>query len=422
MSEKLFKLSKKYYVGGVNSPVRAFKSVGGAPIFIKKGKGSKIFSIDNKSFTDYSLQFGSLILGHLHPEILNALKTALENGTGFGMPTEIEIEFAKELISSIPFIERLRILNSGTEATMTAVRVARAFTGKRKIIKFDGCYHGHFDSFLIKAGSGATTFGVPNSKGVPEELASLTISCPFNDFDYLEKIVKKNKKEIAAVILEPIPANMGVILPKKDFLKNISDLCNQNKIILIFDEIITGFRISNTTYSNLIGIKPDLICLGKIIGGGLPIGILAGKKEIMDLLSPVGNVYQAGTFSANPLTLTAGITTLKLLKKLDYNRLNSMTEYLCSEIEKFVNEKKINLRINRIGSMWTFFFTDKEVVDYKTALTSDTKMFSKYFHSLLKAGIFFPPSQFEACFLSFSHSQKDIENLISVTKKILGGD
>lgn len=419
INKKLFIEAKKFIPGGVNSPVRAFKAVGGIPIFIKKSFKSKIFDLSGKSYIDFCLAFGCIILGHTYPEVIKKINNTLRNGTIFGAPVEVEIEISKEIISAIPSIEKIRFLNSGTEATMTAIRLARAYTNRKKIIKFDGCYHGHSDYLLVRAGSGISTFSIPFSKGVPEEFTKFTFSLPYNNSDEVEKIVKKHHRDIACIILEPVAGNMGVILPDFKFLKTLRELCDYYKIVLIFDEIITGFRICYGGFQNLAGIKPDLTCLGKIIGGGLPVGALGGKKEIMNLLAPEGEVYQAGTFSANPLSLNAGLITLKILKKLNYDILNQKTEYLCKQLSNIFEKSRVKTVINYIGSMFTIFFNKNgKVYDYNTALKSDRKVYAKFFHKLLEYGIYFPPSQFESCFLSFSHTDKDIEKTIFYIKKI----
>ncbi len=417
---QLFTEARKYIVGGVNSPVRAFKTVGGVPLFIKKSKGSKIYDIENREYIDYCMSWGALILGHANQEVIKAVKDVLENGTSYGAPTQLEIKLAKEICSALPSIEMLRLVNSGTEATMTAIRLARGYTGRNKVIKFSGCYHGHVDYLLVQAGSGATTLGIPTSSGVPKDFVKNTFVVPYNNLDAVEKLVKKYYKDIACIIVEPVAANMGVVLPKDGFLEGLREICDYYKIVLIFDEVITGFRLTYGGAQTLFKIKPDLTCLGKIIGGGFPIGAVGGKKEIMEHLAPVGSVYQAGTLSGNPPAVTAGITTLKILKnKQIYKSLEQKTKFLCETIKQNIKKFKHQVVINYIGSMFTIFFTEKEVYDYETVLSADTKLYAKFFHKLLKKRIYFPPSQFEACFLSFAHTDKDIEYTTKICKEAL---
>ena len=420
LNYQLFYQAKNYIPGGVNSPVRAFKAVGGIPIFVKRGKGSKIYDVEGKSYIDYCMSWGALILGHSNPILIREIKKIIENGTSFGIPTEIEIEFAKEICNAIPSIEMVRLVNSGTEACMSAIRLARGYTGRKKIIKFSGCYHGHVDYLLVQAGSGATTLGIPTSSGVPKDFVKNTFVVPYNNLDVVEKVVKKYYKDIACIIVEPVAANMGVVLPKDGFLEGLREICDYYKIVLIFDEVITGFRLTYGGAQTLFKIKPDLTCLGKIIGGGFPIGAVGGKKEIMEHLAPVGSVYQAGTLSGNPPAVTAGITTLKILKnKQIYKSLEQKTKFLYETIKQNIKKFKHQVVINYIGSMFTIFFTEKEVYDYETVLSADTKLYAKFFHKLLENGIYFPPSQFEACFLSFAHADKDIEYTTKICKEAL---
>ncbi|MCM8767143.1 MAG: glutamate-1-semialdehyde 2,1-aminomutase [Candidatus Omnitrophica bacterium] len=421
LNYQLFYQAKNYIPGGVNSPVRAFKAVGGIPIFVKRGKGSKIYDVEGKSYIDYCMSWGALILGHSNPVLIREIKKIIENGTSFGIPTEIEVEFAKEICNAIPSIEMVRLVNSGTEACMSAIRLARGYTGRKKIIKFSGCYHGHADYLLVQAGSGATTFGIPISLGVPKEFVKNTFVLPFNDINSVEKIVKKYYKDIACIIVEPIPANMGVILPKDGFLEGLREISDYYKIVLIFDEVITGFRLRYGGAQNLFKVKPDLTCLGKIIGGGFPIGAVGGKKEIMEYFAPVGSVYQAGTLSGNPVAVTAGLTTLRILKNSEsqYKSLEQKTKFLCEAIKKNIERLKHKIVINYIGSMFTIFFTEKQVYDYQTAISSNIKIYANFFHHLIKRGIYFPPSQFEACFLSFAHTKKDVEYTIDICKEVL---
>lgn len=415
LNKKLFDEAKKYIPGGVNSPVRAFKAVGGEPIFIRRGKGSKIYDVMDNRYIDYVMSWGALILGHSYPQVIKKVKKAVEMGTSFGTPTEIETELAKEICKAYPSIESIRLVNSGTEACMSAIRLARGYTGRTKIIKFSGCYHGHSDYLLVQAGSGAATLGVPNSAGVPRDFAKHTLVLPYNNLNIVERTVKK---DVACIIVEPIAGNMGVVIPEKDFLKGLREICDRYKIVLIFDEVITGFRVSYGGAQKLFGIKPDLTCLGKIIGGGFPIGAFGGKKEIMEKLSPIGDVYQAGTLSGNPIGVTAGLATLKILSKSDiYNSLERKTVILCKGIKKNIKKLGIKAVINQIGSMFTVFFTnEKEVYDYKTAAQSNTEYYAQFFREMIKQKIYFPPSQFESCFISLVHMKEDIMKTIDASR------
>ncbi|MBF0593615.1 MAG: glutamate-1-semialdehyde 2,1-aminomutase [Candidatus Omnitrophica bacterium] len=418
-SKKLYKDASRFFPGGVNSPVRAFGSVGGTPIFIKKGQGSAITDEDGNTYVDYMMSWGALILGHATPEIVKAVETALKNGSSFGAPTKAETELAKVISQAIPSMEKMRFVSSGTEATMSAIRLSRGFTGREKIIKFDGCYHGHCDSLLVKAGSGAATQGIPGSAGVTKPLSRDTIVCPYNDLEYFRKIILKYPKQIACVIVEPIAANMGVVKPYEDFLRGIRKLTQQHGIVLIFDEVISGFRLHFGGIQTLQQIKPDMTCLGKIIGGGLPIGAYGGRKEIMNRIAPLGDVYQAGTLSGNPLAVAAGLAALGALKQKDYTALNERTSRFCLQLAEQFQQNDIPVMINRAGSLFTVFFTSTPVTDFKTAQTSDTKKYAKYFWSMLRQGINLPPSQFEAQFLSFSHDEKDIARTLTAALKLL---
>jgi glutamate-1-semialdehyde 2,1-aminomutase len=415
----LFKEANKYLVGGVNSPVRAFRAVGGDPVFIKKAKGSKIFDEDGNRFIDYVMSWGALILGHSNQRVLEHKERNLGLGTSFGASTKKEIELAKIIVDAVPSIDLIRLVNSGTEATMSAIRLARGYTRKNKIIKFEGCYHGHSDSLLVKAGSGAATFGVPDSAGVTENTSRDTIVCPYNDIDAVSRLIRKKHKEIACVIVEPVAANMGVVLPETGFLPALRELTAKNKIVLIFDEVICGFRFCFGSVSKLFGINPDIICLGKIIGGGLPLAAYGGKREIMESLSPLGPVYQAGTLSGNPVAVTAGITTLKMLSNSDYVKLNQRTAELCDAIEDILKINKLKISVNRAGSIFTLFFTDRKVYDFATAKRSDTKKYAGFFRSMLKQGVNLPPSQFEANFMSFAHTDEDIHDTLKAFSKAL---
>jgi len=415
-SEKLFKKALNLIPGGVNSPVRAFKAVNSKPLFITKASGSKIWDADGNKFIDYVMSWGPLILGHAHPEVISAVKNVLKNGTSYGAPTEIEVKLAELIKKMMPSVELVRMVNSGTEATMSAIRLARAYTGRKKIIKFEGCYHGHADSFLVKAGSGATTLGIPSSPGVPDEMAGLTLNAKFNDINSVEKLVKENKNEIACIIVEPVPGNMGVVLPEDNFLLKLRQICDEEKILLIFDEVITGFRLAPGGAQEFFGVKADLTTLGKIIGGGFPVGAYGGKKEIMELVAPSGPVYQAGTLSGNPVAMTAGYTTLKILyenRKRIYKQLEGKAKTLAENFKAISKKNNVKIQINQIASMMTVFFAESEVKDYGTALKSDTNKFARFFNLMLENGVYLPPSQFEAMFLSTAHSDDDIEKTIT---------
>jgi len=415
LSEKLFQKAQLLIPGGVNSPVRAFRAVGGAPKFIKQGKGPFLWDADGKRYTDFVMSWGPLIFGHADPQIVKAISDQAKKGTSFGAPTEKEVELAELIQSAFPSIEKVRLVSSGTEAVMSAIRLARGATGRKKILKCDGCYHGHADSLLIKAGSGGATFGIPNSAGVPEELAQLTISIPFNDLGILEQTFKKFGTEIACFILEPVPANMGVVLPKPGYLKKVRELTKQYGIILIFDEVITGFRLAFGGAQELFDIQADLTCLGKIVGGGLPIGAFGGKSRLMDQLAPIGKVYQAGTLSGNPVATSAGIVTLKrLTKKTIYRQLQKQTDFLLSPVESEMRKRKYPVTLNRIGSCFTLFFTPEAVYDFDSANSSDPKQYAKFFHFLLNWGIYFAPSQFEANFISTAHKTPHLKTARSV--------
>jgi glutamate-1-semialdehyde 2,1-aminomutase len=419
-SKEYFKRALKSIPGGVNSPVRACKAVKADPIFFERGEGAYLIDVDGNRYIDYVCSWGPLILGHAHPEVIGSIYFASKKGTSFGAPTWQEVELAELIKNSIPSIEKIRLVNSGTEATMSAIRLARAYTGRKKIIKFEGCYHGHVDSLLVKAGSGLATFGIPATPGVPEELTSHTLNLPFNDFSAVEKAFLEYGKEIAAVIVEPIPGNMGVVLPENGFLEFLREITQKYKALLIFDEVITGFRIGPSGAQGKYGINPDLTCLGKIIGGGLPVGAYGGKEEIMNLVSPEGPVYQAGTLSGNPIAVAAGIATLKeLLKPGTYERLEYISEKLERGIREVLKELKFPYQINRAGSMLTLFFTKKEVKDFQSALTSDTEKFAIFWQKMLEEGIYLPPSQFEAWFVSLAHGEKEIEKTISAIYKVL---
>ncbi len=412
-SHRLFKKACNLIPGGVNSPVRAFRAVGGTPIFIDRARGSNIYDVDGNVYVDYVLSWGPLILGHAHPKVINALKKALEKGTSYGAPTPLEIELAELVLKAYPSMDKVRMVNSGTEATMSAIRVARGFTGRDKVIKFEGCYHGHADGLLVKAGSGATTFGVPDSPGVPKSYARNTITLPFNDITALRTVIKKEWEYIACVIIEPVVGNIGCVLPKSGFLESLRKLTQDHGIVLIFDEVMTGFRVAYGGAQAYYGITPDMTCLGKVIGGGLPVGAYGGKKEIMSMVSPEGPVYQAGTLAGNPLAMTAGIETLKILsKESTYKKLENTAALLEKGLKDAASRAGVKTRFYRAGTMFCNYFTDTNVIDYKTAKTSDTSKFSRFFSNMLTRGINLAPSQFEAGFISLAHTEKDIEKTV----------
>ncbi len=413
-SLKLFEESKKLMPGGVNSPVRAFSSVGMNPPFMKKGQGAYLFDEDDNKYIDYVGSWGPLILGHCHPQVVESLKEVLENGTSFGAPTALESKLAKLVIESIPSIEMIRMVNSGTEATMTALRLARGFTGRSKIVKFSGNYHGHSDALLIKAGSGALTHGVPSSPGVTEETAKNTITAQFNSIGNIEAIFQEAGKDIAAVIIEPVAGNMGVVPMTQKFATRLRELTEEHGSLLIFDEVMTGFRVAFEGAQSLYGIQPDLTCFGKIIGGGLPVGAFGGRREVMEYLSPLGPVYQAGTLSGNPLAMMAGYTTLSILKENPeiYQNLEAKAEMLEKGLKQHVERLGVKASFNRVGSMVCMFFTDVEVTDFESASTSDTEKYAVFFREMLSKSVYLAPSQFEALFISATHTDEMIQQTI----------
>jgi glutamate-1-semialdehyde 2,1-aminomutase len=411
VSDCLFEKAGRYIPGGVNSPVRAYFNVNMNPPFIQRAKGCRISDADGHEYLDYVCSWGPLILGHANPHVLAAIVEAVRDGTSFGAPTEREILLAEMVCQALPAVEMVRMVNSGTEAVMSALRLARAFTGRSKIVKFEGCYHGHSDALLVKAGSGLLTTGRPDSAGVPEEFVAGTVIAPYNDGDYIEKLFRQSGSELAAVIVEPVAGNMGVVAPKPEFLKLLRRLTEEYGVVLIFDEVITGFRISYHGGQGHYGVAPDLTTLGKIIGGGMPVGAYGGKREIMQMVAPLGPVYQAGTLSGNPVAMAAGIATLRLLQESPglYEELAGKTQFLEDAYLKAAAKYGIPLTVNRVGSLMSVFFIDGPVVDYRTALRSDTRRFARYFQSMLNQGIYLPPSQFEALFLSMAHTQADLE-------------
>lgn len=407
--------------GGVNSPVRAFLSVNLRPLFIKRAIGSKIYDVDGNKFIDYVSSWGPMILGHANKKVVKSIIKTVEKGTSFGACSELEIKLAEKIKKFVPSMEIVRMVNSGTEAVMSAVRLARGYTGRDKIIKFEGCYHGHSDSFLIKAGSGVATLGLPDSPGVTKSNALDTLTAKYNNLKSVYNLVEKNKNNIAAVIIEPVAGNMGCVLPQDGFLSELRKLCSLEKIILIFDEVITGFRLAKGGAQELYEIKPDLTIIGKIIGGGFPAAAYGGKKEIMKLVAPSGPVYQAGTLSGNPVAMTAGYETLNIIESDPkfYKKLNKKSKYLYKGIESVLKDLKLSYRLNKIGSMFTLFFTESSVFDYASAKTADTQKFASYFNSMLNKGIYLPPSQFESCFISAAHKRKDLDNTIKAYRKSL---
>ncbi len=420
-SKSLFDKAIDFIPGGVNSPVRAFRAVGGNPLFIKRAKGAYLYDEDGNEYVDLINSWGPMILGHAHPIIEEAIKEALVNSPSFGAPTEREVEMAELICSIVPSIEKVRMVNSGTEATMSAIRVARGFTGKEKFIKIEGCYHGHGDSFLIAAGSGALTFGAPDSPGVTKGTAKDTLIAPFNNLAAIEKIIGANENEIAAIILEPVVGNMGCVIPQPGYLQGLRKLCDDHKIILIFDEVMTGFRLSLGGAQEMFGVIPDMTTLGKIIGGGLPVGAYGGKKEIMNSVSPIGPIYQAGTLSGNPLAMAAGLAMLRYLKKnpSTYQQINQQTTDLAQQISKQFADAGLKYSINQVGSMFTLFFTNEKVVNFETAMTCDTKSFAQYFQSMLQEGIYMAPSQFEAMFISSAVNSQVTDRILEASKKAL---
>ncbi len=414
-SHKLFLKAQELLPGGVNSPVRAFRSVGRSPLFIKRAKGAYVWDVDGNKYIDYVGSWGPMILGHAQPQIVNSIRHAAKSGTSFGAPTELEVRMAALITDMMPSIEMVRMVNSGTEATMSAIRLARAYTGKEKIIKFEGCYHGHGDSFLIKAGSGALTLGVPDSPGVPLGTARGTLTAPYNDLPSVRRLMEENRGEVAAIIVEPVVGNMGCVPPAPGFLEGLRSLTSSHSVLLIFDEVMTGFRVAPGGAQERYGIRPDLTTLGKIIGGGLPVGAYGGKREIMQMVAPSGPMYQAGTLSGNPLAMSAGYEMLKKLSRSGsvYKQLEKRSAALEDGFRNNLKKMGLDLTLNRIGSMFTLFFTDKPVFDYDSAKAADTERFARYFNAMLNLGMYLPPSQFEAAFLSASHSSADVRKTVA---------
>ncbi len=416
-SEELFREAKRIIPGGVNSPVRAGKAVGIDPPFIKKGKGCYIWDVDGKRYIDYVCSWGPLILGHAHPQVIAEIKKVAEFGTSFGAPTELELQMARLIVEMVPSVEMVRMVNSGTEATMSAIRLARGYTGRNKIIKFEGCYHGHADSLLVSAGSGVATLGIPGSPGIPEDTAKHTISVPYNSKEAVEEAFRKYGEDIAAVIVEPVAGNMGVVLPKEGFLSFLRDITEKYGSLLIFDEVITGFRLSAGGAQKIFGIMPDITCLGKIIGGGLPVGAYGGRRDIMEMVAPEGDVYQAGTLSGNPIAMAAGIATLRILKdERIYDELERKSKMLFDGIKERAEKKGIPVKINRIGSMGSVFFAEHEIFDFSSVKRTDTERFKRFYKALLSKGIYIAPSPFEAIFISASHTDDAIEETLKAVE------
>ena len=424
-SKKLFEAAQRLMPGGVNSPVRAFKAVGAHPHFITRAKGSRLYDADGNAFVDYVMSWGALILGHAPAPVVKAIARAAARGTSYGAPTALEVQLAQLLVEAVPSMERVRLVNSGTEAVMSAIRLARAYTGRDAILKFEGCYHGHADSLLVKAGSGVATLGIPDSPGVPADLVQHTLTAPYNDVGMVERLLEEQRGKLACVIVEPVAGNMGVVLPRLEFLERLRELTSHYGIVLIFDEAITGFRVAYGGAQARYGVIPDLTCLGKIIGGGLPIGAYGGPHTIMKLIAPEGPVYQAGTLSGNPLAVTAGIETLKLLKKPGvYRQLEERARVLSEGLSQVAREAGVAVTLNRVGSMMTLFFTPGPVTDYASAKKSDALAYAKFFRAMLEQGMYLAPSQFEAAFLSTAHTPADLAKTVKAAraafKKVTG--
>ena len=419
-SSALFAQAEKVIPGGVNSPVRAFKAVGGTPIFVKEAKGAYLYDEDGNKFIDYINSWGPMILGHAYEPVVNAVIEKAKRGTSFGMPTEIETKIAELAVSMVPNIDKIRFVNSGTEACMSAIRLARGYTGKDKIIKFAGCYHGHSDSFLIQAGSGAITFGSPNSPGVTQGTAKDTLLAKYNDIENVKSVINANKGEIACIIIEPVAGNMGCIPPKDGFLQGLRDLCDTHGLLLIFDEVMTGFRLAKGGAQELYNINADIVCYGKVIGGGLPVGAFAAREEIMNYLAPLGPVYQAGTLSGNPLAMAAGLAMLETLNKDSklFNRLAEKTAYLHEGFTKVLNENKTIHTINRVGSMISIHFAEGQVIDFETSVKGNNENFKKFFHGMLQEGIYIAPSAFETWFITDALTYEDLDATIAAVKKV----
>lgn len=421
-TQKIVREAQSLMPGGVSSPVRAFKAVGGDPIVLVKGKGPRVWDADGNEYIDFLASWGPLILGHAHPKVVKALERELKQGLSFGLTNPHEITLARLVVEMIPSVEKVRFVNSGTEATMSAVRLARGYTKRKYVLKFEGCYHGHYDSLLVSAGSGVATFGIPGTPGIPEEIAKLTIVVPYNDKEAVREAFDRFGDEIACVIVEPVAGNMGVVPPEEGFLKFLREITEDSGSLLIFDEVITGFRLSKGGAQEVFSIEPDITCLGKILGGGMPVGAYGGRKEIMSQVAPEGPVYQAGTLAGNPLAMVAGAETLKELRDKDpYADLDKKASFLEESLRDILKEKGIPHTINRVGSMMTVFFTEEKVKDFQSAKRSDTKLFAKFFNSLLSEGVLIPPSQFEAWFVSTAHEERDLQEAVEKIEKAVRG-
>ena len=419
-SDKLFRQAQEIIPGGVNSPVRAWRAVDGTPRFIQRGRGCRVVDADGKEYIDYIGSWGPLIAGHAHPQVVRALEGAVKRGTSFGAPTAKEIELARMVVDAVPSVDTVRLTSSGTEATMTALRIARGYTERTKIIKFAGCYHGHTDALLVRAGSGALTLSLPDSKGVPEAFASQTLIAEYNNLASVEAQLSANPDTVAAIIIEPVPGNMGVVLPDPNFLAELRRLTVEAGVVLIFDEVMSGFRLARGGAQELYGIDPDLSCFGKVIGGGLPLAAVGGRRDIMDCLAPLGPVYQAGTLSGNPLAVTAGIETLKLMNAPGaYARLNELGSRLADGLRRAIHDAGVQACVNQLGSMITVFFGVEQVRDYTSAVSCDTAMFARYFHGMLERGMYIPPSQFEAAFVSLAHGEAEIDETVFAATQVM---
>jgi glutamate-1-semialdehyde 2,1-aminomutase len=416
-SSEMFVKAQKYIPGGVNSPVRACRSVGCDPLFIERAEGSRVYDLDGNQYVDFVCSWGPMIMGHAHPDIVAAVQQSAAGGTSFGAPTSSEVDLASMVVEAVPSIEKVRFVNSGTEATMSAVRLARGYTGKKTVVKFDGCYHGHADSFLVQAGSGLMTLSIPGSPGVPDDIVKNTVSIAYNDIGVLEKTLRDESLDIACVIVEPVAGNMGCVPPSPGFLQTLRDLTGELGIVLIFDEVITGFRMAYGGAQELYGITPDLTCLGKIIGGGLPVGAYGGKAEIMDMIAPDGPVYQAGTLSGNPLAMAAGKAALKILQRDGfYKELNAKSSAVAERLREVSRQVGLAVQLNNVGSIMTAFFTDQPVTDFTSATRADTDRYGQHYRQMLSQGIYLAPSQFEVAFISAAHTENDLEKLVKMTE------
>lgn len=422
VSEQLFQEAQKYIPGGVNSPVRAFRAVGGTPVFFEKAQGAYLYDVEGKKYVDYVLSWGPMILGHAHPEVINAVCEKAQSGLSFGAPTAIESEVAEEICKLVPSIEMVRMVSSGTEATMSAIRLARGYTGRNKLIKFEGCYHGHSDSLLVKAGSGALTFGTPSSPGVPEGTVEHTINLPYNDIEAISDYFEKSGDEVACIIVEPVCGNMNLVAPIPGFLEKLRELCSQYGAVLIFDEVMTGFRVSLSGAQGYFNIEPDLTCLGKVVGGGMPVGAFGGKKEIMQHISPLGPVYQAGTLSGNPVAMVAGLTTLKLIQQDGfYESLTEKVSYLLSGLKEIATKHGIPLATNARGSMFGFFFSEEEeVTNYQQVMACHDARFKSFFRQMVESGVYLAPASYECAFMSIAHSTEDLDFTLEQADRIMG--